>query len=224
MKLTGSVVFLPVQNLEETRRFYTQVLGLELAMVQPGGAEIYDTGRGYWGFASTATAARPWAGTRGCACPSTARTGPRWTPGGGRPWSGAPSRCSPRPGTAGSRCTPVFSPTRTATGWSCRSLRWSEDRHKKVPEPEGSGAFLRLDLPGSPTFLKESRQRTFSWQRPKCNKTSKLSARKMARPLERKVATPQWDVAQRRSPLPRPSVLDGAHRAPGPPLHPQGHA
>ena len=50
MKLTGSVVFLPVQNLEETRRFYTQVLGLELAMVQPGGAEIYDTGRGYWGF------------------------------------------------------------------------------------------------------------------------------------------------------------------------------
>ena len=50
MKLTGSVVFLPVQNLEETRRFYTQVLGLELAMAQPGGAEIYDTGRGYWGF------------------------------------------------------------------------------------------------------------------------------------------------------------------------------
>ena len=46
MKLTGSVVFLPVRNLAETRRFYTQVLGLELAMVQPGGAEIYDTGRG----------------------------------------------------------------------------------------------------------------------------------------------------------------------------------
>ena len=95
MKLTGSVVFLPVQNLEETRRFYTQVLGLELAMVQPGGAEIYDTGRGYWGFCQYATAARPWAGTRVCVSPSTARTGPRWTPAGGRPWSGAPNRLQP---------------------------------------------------------------------------------------------------------------------------------
>ena len=30
------------------------------------------------------------------------------------------------------------------------------------------------------------------WQRPKCNKTSKRSARKMARPLERKVASSRW--------------------------------
>lgn len=50
MGLTGSVVFLPVRNLAETRDFYTQVLGLELIMVQPGGAELYDTGYGYWGF------------------------------------------------------------------------------------------------------------------------------------------------------------------------------
>ena len=34
----------------ETRAFYTQVIGLRLAMVQPAGAEIYDTGYGYWGF------------------------------------------------------------------------------------------------------------------------------------------------------------------------------
>ena len=48
--MIGSVVFLPVEDLERTRRFYTQVLGLELTMVQPAGAEIYDTGYGYWGF------------------------------------------------------------------------------------------------------------------------------------------------------------------------------
>ena len=50
MEMVGSVVFLPVADLARTRRFYTQVLGLGLAMVQPGGAEIYDTGYGYWGF------------------------------------------------------------------------------------------------------------------------------------------------------------------------------
>ena len=52
------------------------------------------------------------------------------------------------------------------------------------------------------------------WQRPKCNKTSKRSARKMARPLERKVATSRWDVAQRRSPLPRPVVPTAPPPAP----------
>ena len=50
MELTGSVVFLPVADLERTRWFYTQVLGLKLRMVQNGGAELYDTGYGYWGF------------------------------------------------------------------------------------------------------------------------------------------------------------------------------
>ena len=50
MKMTGSVIFLPVKDLARTREFYTQIMGLRLAMVQPGGAEIYDTGYGYWGF------------------------------------------------------------------------------------------------------------------------------------------------------------------------------
>lgn len=48
--MTGSIVFLPVADLTRTRHFYTQVMGLSLAMVQSGGAEIYDTGYGYWGF------------------------------------------------------------------------------------------------------------------------------------------------------------------------------
>lgn len=52
MKLVGSVVFLPAADLERTRQFYTQVMGLRLAMVQSGGAEIYDTGYGFWGFCS----------------------------------------------------------------------------------------------------------------------------------------------------------------------------
>lgn len=50
MRMVGSVVFLPVKDLARTRAFYTQVIGLRLAMVQPAGAEIYDTGYGYWGF------------------------------------------------------------------------------------------------------------------------------------------------------------------------------
>lgn len=50
MRMVGSVVFLPVKDLVRTRAFYTQVIGLRLAMVQPAGAEIYDTGYGYWGF------------------------------------------------------------------------------------------------------------------------------------------------------------------------------
>jgi catechol 2,3-dioxygenase-like lactoylglutathione lyase family enzyme len=48
--MTGSIVFLPAADLKRTRQFYTQVMGLTLAMVQSGGAEIYDTGYGYWGF------------------------------------------------------------------------------------------------------------------------------------------------------------------------------
>ena len=50
MEMRGSVVFLPVGDLSRTRRFYTEALGLSLAMVQAGGAEIFDTGYGYWGF------------------------------------------------------------------------------------------------------------------------------------------------------------------------------
>ena len=42
MRMVGSVVFLPVKDLARTRAFYTQVIGLRLAMVQPAGAEIYD--------------------------------------------------------------------------------------------------------------------------------------------------------------------------------------
>lgn len=63
--MIGSVVFLPVENLERTRRFYTQVLGLKLTMVQPAGAEIYDTGYGYWGFCAYGDGRPALSGDRG---------------------------------------------------------------------------------------------------------------------------------------------------------------
>lgn len=68
MRMVGSVVFLPVKDLARTRAFYTQVIGLRLAMVQPAGAEIYDTGYGYWGFCAYGDG-RPWAGAMGFAFP-----------------------------------------------------------------------------------------------------------------------------------------------------------
>ena len=95
MKMTGSVIFLPVKDLARTREFYTQIMGLRLAMVQPGGAEIYDTGYGYWGF---------------CAY------------GDGRPalsrqlWHKGHSRFRPRQIITGSPFTPAFWQTRMGTG------------------------------------------------------------------------------------------------------------
>ena len=136
MKLTGSVVFLPVRNLAETRRFYTQVLGLELAMAQPGGAELYDTGRGYWGFCQYGDGRPALGGDKGVClslnCEDRAEVDARWQAAlarGAQPVQ-PPARHSRF------RCTPASSPTRTATGWSCRSSRW---RSNPGPWPDGPG-------------------------------------------------------------------------------------
>ena len=82
MKMTGSVVFLPVKDLARTRKFYTQIMGLRLAMVQPGGAEIYDTGYGYWGFCAYGDGRPALSGAQGVClslnCTARAEGDARW--------------------------------------------------------------------------------------------------------------------------------------------------
>lgn len=82
VKISGSIVFLPVADLKRTRQFYTQVLGLRLAMVQSGGAEIYDTGYGYWGFCAYADGRPTLGGARGVClslnCENRAEVNVRW--------------------------------------------------------------------------------------------------------------------------------------------------
>ncbi len=51
MAIESSVVFLPVKDIEETTRFYQDLIGLPVAQVQSGGlCRIFDTGYGYFGF------------------------------------------------------------------------------------------------------------------------------------------------------------------------------
>lgn len=49
MAITSSISFYPCFDIEETTRFYSQLLGLPLYEDQ-GSARIFDTGYGYWGF------------------------------------------------------------------------------------------------------------------------------------------------------------------------------
>ena len=69
MRMVGSVVFLPVKDLARTRAFYTQVIGLRLAMVQPAGRRSMTQATGTGGFAPMGMAGRPWAGAMGFAFP-----------------------------------------------------------------------------------------------------------------------------------------------------------
>ena len=82
MKMTGSVIFLSVKDLARTREFYTQIMGLRLAMVQPGGAEIYDTGYGYWGFCAYGDGRPALSGAQGVClslnCTDRAEVDARW--------------------------------------------------------------------------------------------------------------------------------------------------
>src|SRR5699024_1644419 len=51
MAIESSVVFLRVKDIEETTRFYRDLIGLPVAQVQSGGlCRIFDTGYGYFGF------------------------------------------------------------------------------------------------------------------------------------------------------------------------------
>jgi catechol 2,3-dioxygenase-like lactoylglutathione lyase family enzyme len=51
MAIENSVVFLPCKNIEETTKFYRDVIGLPVVQEQSGGMlKIFDTGYGYFGF------------------------------------------------------------------------------------------------------------------------------------------------------------------------------
>lgn len=82
VEMVGSVVFLPVRDLGETRKFYAQTLGLPLAMVQAGGAEIFDTGYGYWGFCAYGDGRPALGGSQGVClslnCRDRAEVDARW--------------------------------------------------------------------------------------------------------------------------------------------------
>ena len=120
--MIGSVVFLPVEDLERTRKFYTQILGLKLTMVQPAGAEIYDTGYGYWGFCAYGDGRPALSGDRGVClslnCRDRQEVDARW------------QRCLKEPNRfprlrniRGSRFIPAFWPIRTGIGLSCKSSK-----------------------------------------------------------------------------------------------------
>ncbi len=47
--IESCITFLPVRNLEQTVRFYTEVVGLTL-WKDMGGCVVLDCGKGYWGF------------------------------------------------------------------------------------------------------------------------------------------------------------------------------
>lgn len=49
MAIESSIIFLPCVNIDETERFYVDVVGLKLHQDQ-GICRIFDTGYGYWGF------------------------------------------------------------------------------------------------------------------------------------------------------------------------------
>lgn len=65
MELPGSIVFLPVTDIEATRRFYHDLLGLPIAQKQGENLYIFDTGCGGWGFCAYADGRAPLSGPRG---------------------------------------------------------------------------------------------------------------------------------------------------------------
>ena len=63
--MTGSVVFLPCGDIERTRAFYQDLLGLPVAQKQGSNLYIFDTGYGHWGFCRYADGRRPLSGPQG---------------------------------------------------------------------------------------------------------------------------------------------------------------
>lgn len=47
--IESCITFLPVQDIEETTRFYTEIVGLSL-WEDMGNCKIFRCGQGYWGF------------------------------------------------------------------------------------------------------------------------------------------------------------------------------
>ena len=51
MSIENSVIFFPCIDIQETVRFYTEIVGLKVAQIQNDGmCQIFDTGYGYIGF------------------------------------------------------------------------------------------------------------------------------------------------------------------------------
>ena len=65
MKKNSSVVFLPCADINETLRFYRDVIGLEVAQKQKDSLYIFDTGYGYWGFCQYDDERKPLSGAQG---------------------------------------------------------------------------------------------------------------------------------------------------------------
>ena len=65
MKKNSSVVFLPCTDINETLRFYRDVIGLEVAQKQKDSLYIFDTGYGYWGFCHYDDERKPLSGPQG---------------------------------------------------------------------------------------------------------------------------------------------------------------
>ena len=75
MAIESSVVFLPVKDIEETTRFYQDLIGLPVAQVQSGGsAGSLIPATAISASASIRTAVPCPTGQKACACPSTAGT------------------------------------------------------------------------------------------------------------------------------------------------------
>ena len=65
MKDESSVVFLPVSNINETLKFYGDVVGLKIVQKQGDSLYIFDTGYGYWGFCQYDDGRKPLSGPKG---------------------------------------------------------------------------------------------------------------------------------------------------------------
>ncbi len=65
MMTPGSIVFLPVSDIEATLRFYNGILGLPVEQKQGDNLYIFDTGYGCWGFCQYKDGRPPLSGPQG---------------------------------------------------------------------------------------------------------------------------------------------------------------
>ncbi|MBR3365054.1 MAG: VOC family protein, partial [Solobacterium sp.] len=65
MKAGTSVIFLPCRDIEKTRHFYHEILGLPIEQKQGDNLYIFDTGYGYWGFCQYGDGRSPLSGDKG---------------------------------------------------------------------------------------------------------------------------------------------------------------
>ncbi|MBQ6335289.1 MAG: VOC family protein [Erysipelotrichaceae bacterium] len=63
--INSSIVFLPVNDINRTYRFYHEILGLPVFQKQGENLYIFDTGYGYWGFCQYDDDRAPLSGNKG---------------------------------------------------------------------------------------------------------------------------------------------------------------